>query len=114
LALVLWALRKWAGLGDAALVAVVMAWIVKDAILYPLTWKAYTPRPGQLDHPMAGARGTALTDLSPGGRVRMGPETWNARAVPETGVIPAGAPIRVREASGLTLMVEPDGEWPFP
>ncbi len=53
---------------------------------------------------LIGALGTAVTALNPEGNVRVQGELWSARAeIP----VPAGSAIRVRERSGLTLVVEP-------
>ncbi|QIK38337.1 nodulation protein NfeD [Caldichromatium japonicum] len=53
---------------------------------------------------LIGAVGTALTDLALEGSVRVEGEVWSARA---ECAIPAGAPVRVKGRSGLTLIIEP-------
>lgn len=73
---------------------------------------AYLAVRSQLRRPLTGTagllgeRGTALTDLNPGGKVLIHGEYWEARA--ET-LIPAGTPVEVVEVDGLQLLVKPLG-----
>jgi membrane-bound serine protease (ClpP class) len=50
-----------------------------------------------------GATGTVIRDLDPEGIVRVGGEDWTAWS--ETGMVPAGAPVRVVAIDGLRLRV---------
>ena len=54
---------------------------------------------------MLGARGTAVVDCAPMGRVRVGLETWNAICEGE-GRIARGDLVRVRKVDGNRLVVE--------
>jgi membrane-bound serine protease (ClpP class) len=53
---------------------------------------------------LAGEEGVALSDLDPGGRVRVRHEEWSA--VSAGGRIAAGAPVRVVRVEGLRAVVE--------
>lgn len=73
----------------------VIAWLAVRAQLHrPLTGTAG----------LVGARGTALTDLAPQGRVLVHGEYWEARA---STFISAGTPVEVVKVEGLRLVVRP-------
>ena len=58
--------------------------------------------------PAVGARGTALTDLLPGGRAEFRDAAGGAHVVAvvsDSGFVPRGAPITVREAAGSRVIV---------
>jgi membrane-bound serine protease (ClpP class) len=58
---------------------------------------------------LIGQRGTALTDLAPGGQVRVDLQDWSGVAV--EGEIRAGDPVRVVSVTGVRLQVAPlEGE----
>jgi membrane-bound serine protease (ClpP class) len=56
-----------------------------------------------LTPPLKGALGVALTELTPGGVVQVGGETWSAESV--SGTLPAGAPIHALQVRGVQLEV---------
>jgi membrane-bound serine protease (ClpP class) len=87
----------------ALLVFVAAAFVVVIAVALTQLGKK---RVSGLDD-LSGMEGTAITDLDPGGQVRISGETWSARA--REGSIPAGSAIVVREKKGLTLIVEKTG-----
>ena len=85
----------------------VAAWIVKDAILYLIVWRAYDP--GYLvpfPYRMEGAVGVALHRIDRCGTVRVWGELWHAELVPSAPPIAPGQRIRVSAAQGMTLFVE--------
>ena len=53
---------------------------------------------------LIGERAEVIEALSPGGRVRLRGEIWNARGA---AAIARGEPVRVAAVDGLTLIVEP-------
>lgn len=54
-------------------------------------------------HPLRGADGVALTDMTPIGVVRIGSETWSGESL--SGPLLAGAPVHVVAVRGLRLEV---------
>ncbi|HEX6995907.1 MAG TPA: NfeD family protein [Gammaproteobacteria bacterium] len=87
---------------------VVGIWAAKDALLYPLVWRAYEHRDAHaFAYPAAGAKGIVLRRLDPDGTVRIGGERWNA-VVEGDGPIEAGERVRVVGRDGMTLVVAAD------
>ena len=100
------ALLALSGLADLPLWIVplwVAAFVTKDLLMYRVVRHTLEPPRTRL----VGARGRAVERLAPVGYVRVDGELW--RAETSGAEIEAGAPIVVREASGLTLRVEPAG-----
>lgn len=118
-----------AGLGVAAAVwLVVMAatgqsapilWVLFGADmaisggLAAIAWRGLKVQAGQLSGPahgsLVGAEGVAVTDLVPGGIVRVHGENWSATSM--NGSVRAGNRVQVIEAAGVRLGVwseEPD------
>ena len=54
---------------------------------------------------LIGQRAEAMEALTPAGRVRVHGEIWNARS---RATVAVGAPVRIAEVAGLTLIVEPE------
>jgi membrane protein implicated in regulation of membrane protease activity len=101
---VLVATVRWWGV-DAWMAALLfVAWIVKDAIMFPFVRVAYEPHSDGGALALQGRSAVAEEALSPGGYVRMGSELWRAELT--RGSAAAGETVRVVEVDGLTLMVE--------
>jgi membrane protein implicated in regulation of membrane protease activity len=84
-------------------------WVLKDIILFPLTWRSYESYSRHDPHPMVGRHGIAQQTLAPSGYVRVGGELWLAEVVGNEGSIEKGERIRVREVNGLKLLVNREG-----
>jgi membrane protein implicated in regulation of membrane protease activity len=116
-AYVLWQLPGWClaaivGLWFEALVGL-PAWagetlvgllILKDLALFPAMRVVFSPP--RTNERLVGARGRVVQRLAPVGYVRVMGELWNAEARAAGRQIDAGTPIVVRDARGLTLLVE--------
>jgi membrane protein implicated in regulation of membrane protease activity len=81
-------------------------WVVKDFALYPWLRDAYEAGDPDATAPLIGRTGRARERIDPSGYVRIGAELWRAELAPGSAAIEAGAPVRVREVRGLTLVVE--------
>jgi membrane-bound ClpP family serine protease len=82
-------------------VALLGAFVAKDLLLFPLMRRFYQPQPARPR--IVGQTGTAVSDLSPDGFVRVHGELWQARApLP----LPKGVQIRVRDIHGLIVDVD--------
>jgi membrane protein implicated in regulation of membrane protease activity len=110
---VVWVLAARFGWPRWIVWAVIAAWIAKDAVLYPLTWRAYDSRGAEPSaYPREGAEGVALRRLSPTGAVRVAGEMWNAALADGARDIEDGEAVRVASRGGLTLLVEPVNDEP--
>jgi membrane-bound serine protease (ClpP class) len=87
-------------IGGVAVILVAFSLVVLRAIL---AVARLPPRSGA--ERLIGQPGLALSDLTPGGQVRVGLETWSATAL--RGEIWAGDPIKVTGIAGVRLQVIP-------
>lgn len=83
---------------------VAVAWVAKDAILYPFVWRAYDSSPQQA---MVGLTGKAREAIDPSGYVEIRGELWRAHVEKGSAPIRAGERVEVRDVQGLTLVVRP-------
>jgi membrane protein implicated in regulation of membrane protease activity len=103
-ALVLWWLHAFVGLPTWAALLVLGVLIAKDLALYRVMRATFRPARA----PLLGSRGRAVETLAPTGYVRVEGELWRARCASPGRAIAGGSPVIVREAHGLTLVVEAD------
>lgn len=108
-AVLLWALWRWAGLPGWAAMALLAAWVAKDAALYPFLRGAYEPVPAGAAA-LIGRRGIARRRLAPRGTVAVGVELWRAEIAAGAAPVEAGAAVRVVAVRGLTLIVAVDDD----
>lgn len=107
---VAWLLAEYFGWPRRVVWAVLALWIVKDAALYPLVWRAYDWRGTRSAYPPEGSEGVVLRRLSPKGIVRVRGELWNARLADGADETDEGRRVRVTGRDGMTLIVEPAAE----
>lgn len=105
LILILLLLRHWEIIPRWVFWAVVAAWAIKDALLFPFVWRAYDPDSPAAGHSLVGARGVARERLAPAGYIRIGGELWRAELEKGEPPVEAGEVVVVREVRGLTLRV---------
>ena len=85
---------------------VLAAWIVKDIVLFPLTWRAYEREGEKKTNTVIGKTGFARDRLNPKGYVSVCGELWRAELSGECLTVEKGEAVRVNEVKGLTLLVE--------
>lgn len=108
-ALALWGLHSFLGWPTPVVWGLLVAWIVKEIVLYPFVKRAYDNSPSRhvgAEH-MLGATGIADEDLDPEGYVRVRGELWRAELLGRGPVI-RGAAVAVHAVRDLTLLVRPD------
>lgn len=101
-------LYKTSLLSTPLIVLVILIWIAKDILLYPILWRAYAPGGQNEIHSMIGVTGMTTEMLSKEGYVLIRGELWHARIVDESEPIGKNEPVRVCGIEGLTLIVEPE------
>ena len=77
-----------------------------SALLY-IVWLGNKRRPGEEVHPLIGAEGHVVTDLSPRGAVQIRGELWTAVLDGPGPSIGPGVPVRVVDVDGATARVQP-------
>lgn len=108
MALLLIGLLNWMTLPFWAAGALFVAWMAKDFILYPFVRTSYESNVKTGSEQLIGAKGIAHERLAPRGYVHVHGELWQATAEPKNKPIASGAPVCVRAAEGLTLVVTAD------
>ena len=103
--LVLVILQQWMEIPIYVVWGIPLVWVLKDIILFPLTWRSYESYSRQDPHPMVGRLGIAQQSLKPSGYVRVNGELWLAEIVGEKEPVEKGEKIRVCEVNGLKLGV---------
>jgi len=103
--LLLWLAFHWGWLSLPWAVGLLLMWVGKDILLYPLVRNVFDPlrAPGP---PLVGACGVVEAALTPHGLIRLEGELWQAEPFQPGEAIGAGTPVRVRSARGLVLLVE--------
>ena len=103
-------LQQWMDVPGYIVWGIPLLWILKDIILFPLTWRSYESYSPHDSHPMVGRVGIAQEPLEPSGYVRINGELWLAEIFGEEESIEKGEKIRVREVNGLKLSVVREGQ----
>ena len=106
LVLLLWVVRRWLNIPLWISACVLVVWIIKDVVLFPITWKAYDTDSKGKTHTMIGKKGKVKNRLDPAGYVVVNGELWKAEAAGEGAVIEEGEDVRIVNIDGLTLYVE--------
>jgi membrane protein implicated in regulation of membrane protease activity len=106
-AILMWIAVRHFELPEGMGVTLVVVFILKDLLLYPLMRHYYRSEPSE--RRIIGERGRTLTALGPRGLVRVHGEIWQAEPVRDLQHdIPEGANVRVHDIRGLLLFVKPD------
>ena len=84
---------------------ILVLWVVKDAILYPILKPGYETATKTGLERLVGLLGLAKQDLDPEGYVLVNGELWRAIADPPDKTILKGADVRVAAADGMRLTV---------
>ena len=111
--LVLLLLDHWLQFSGLLFWGIVVAWVAKDAILFPFVWRAYESENPAKGQDLIGKTAVAEEFLAPAGYVRVGAELWSAR-LEEVERVPAGTKLVVTAMHGLTLTVRPAPSAPGP
>jgi membrane protein implicated in regulation of membrane protease activity len=99
-------LNRWTALPLYVLWGIMILWIIKDIILFPLVWRAYDWNRQDSSHPMIGRRGVAQEHLAPSGYIRVQGELWLAELAEKEKPIQKGESVQVCAINGLKLFVK--------
>jgi membrane protein implicated in regulation of membrane protease activity len=98
-------LHRWVGLPTWAAAAMVVAWALKDAALYPLLRASYEIDSRTVIERLVGQGGVTVEPLAPRGYVRVRGELWLAEPTAADDEIRSGHPVTVDAVRGTTLIV---------
>ena len=98
--------RHWVVLPVWLLWCIIVLWIVKDAMLFPLIWRAYDWERAGRSRSMVGKHAIARERLAPAGYVQIHGELWRAEKIGGGPAIDIGQRVKVVKMEGLTLFVE--------
>ena len=110
LILMLILVQRWVSLPAWFTWGLIIFWIAKDIVLFPLTWRAYDrSHRGSADW-MIGLKGIAENRLAPSGYVHVRGELWQAEVEGNSEPIEKGESVRIYGNRGLTLLVHLDNK----
>lgn len=101
------ALSRWGALPNWEAATLLVAWVVKDAALYPWLRSAYETDSRLVIERMIGLVGVAVEPLAPRGYVRVRGELWQAEPATRDLKIDSGHAITVHAVRDTTLLVRP-------
>lgn len=104
--LILFLIHYWVAYPFWVDTVLVIAWVVKDVLLFPFTWRAYDWEHNRPHSGLVGFIGDTREGLDPEGYIMVRGELWKACSMREGDVIETGTPVIVRDIKGLTLIVE--------
>lgn len=113
IAIIVLFILRWFELPVWLLWCSVFVWVAKDVILYPFVWRAYDQPREEDANAMIGTCCIVKERMAPSGYVQVRGELWKAELRAGSRLVEKGERVRIREARGLTLLVEPcheDGE----
>jgi membrane protein implicated in regulation of membrane protease activity len=85
--------------------SIIIGSVLKDILLFPFVWRSYDSKS---THPIVGAYGVAAESLSPSGYVKVHGQLWQAELAKGYESVDVGEIVRVIEAKGIKLVVEPE------
>jgi membrane protein implicated in regulation of membrane protease activity len=93
-----------------AVVAAVILWVVKDAVLYPFVGRFYDPNLKTDRFTMIGKIGIVKEPLTPKGKILVNGELWQAEATEHRATVKTGEKVSVQGITGLKVLVRPERE----
>jgi membrane protein implicated in regulation of membrane protease activity len=101
---------RWTDLPAWFFWGLILFWILKDIIMFPLVWRAYESPSPEFLNPLFGAKGVAKEPLDPAGYIQVRGELWRSELKEKGPAVDRGEGVRVQGISGLTLLVEREQE----
>ena len=96
-------LAHWIDIPTWVFLLIVLAWILKDIILFPLVSKAYEPDGRD---PLIGKTAIIEEVMDPYGYVRVSAERWRCKTLGDDQKIEKEEEVRIKDRQGLILIVE--------
>lgn len=103
--LLVFTVNHWYILDNTIIVMIILFWILKDILIFPFVWKAYSHKDRDKSKTILNQHGVAVDTINPKGFVKINGEIWQAELVEPNDPINQGQPIEVVEIDGLKLKV---------
>lgn len=103
--LLVFTVNHWYILDNTIIVMIILFWILKDILIFPFVWKAYSHKDRDKSKTILNQHGVAVDSINPKGFVKINGEIWQAELVEPNDPINQGQPIEVVEIDGLKLKV---------
>jgi membrane-bound ClpP family serine protease len=100
-----WVAVRWLDLPVWIAITLLVAWILKDLLLFPSERHYYVTEPSE--RRIIGEEGEALSAIDPDGFARVHGEIWQVQVGRGSPRIAAGTRVRVLDIDRLRLLVEP-------
>lgn len=100
------ALDTWTSLPRTWIGLALVAYVVKDFVLFPRVRSAYEVAEHEPGRDLVGVQGRVVVSLDPEGWVEIGHERWRARTEATGAAIPIGVRVRVRALEGQVVLVD--------
>jgi membrane protein implicated in regulation of membrane protease activity len=102
--------RDWLGISTRVAILILLAWLVKDAAIYPWLRRHYEYRSDELKDALVGVSARAEQPLNPRGYVKLRGELWLAELASGESKVSPGETVTVESVEGLTLRVRRRGQ----
>ena len=103
--LLVFTVNHWYILDNTIIVMIILFWILKDILIFPFVWKAYSHKDRDKSKTILNQHGVAVDTINPKGFVKINGEIWQAELVEPNDPINQGQPTEVVEIDGLKLKV---------
>lgn len=110
LILSLFILDYWVNLQTPWFWGLILLWILKEIVLFPLTWKSYQSPGPEADETLIGMTGRVITAIDPEGVIEVRGELWAASCHGSLRPMQPGELVKVIARSGLKLEVAFDAD----
>ena len=104
--LIVFTINHWYVLDKVIIALIILVWILKDIIIFPFVWKAYSHKDRDKSKTILNQKGIAVDTISPKGFVKIDGEIWQAEAVESQEPIQKGQIVEVVELNGLKIKVK--------
>ena len=105
LILVLMVVHHWLPMPYWIWITLIVLWVVKEIVLFPLVWRAYDPTRSDPHRSMIDKTGITWERLAPTGFIQIEGELWKAEIRENHPPIEKGSRVRVINIEGLKLSV---------
>ena len=79
--LLVFTVNHWYRLDNVIIMIIILLWVLKDILIFPLVWKAYSLKDRDKSKTILNEIGTAIDTINPRGFVKINGEIWQAELV---------------------------------